>query len=198
MGGIMELLNISMEISNKKVKEQMLLDITTINYNTWLKYIENAFMENNNIIIEVNNDFVKSIIECRYMEFIKVCYKAFICFKNIEIRVNKKKEKNINLALYKKQILKIKSASEMNELTKSILEEEIAIDEIVQVELKNILNQIEVIAKTGLFSTTILLYHKQINEEVIEKIIDILKKNGYKANSQKLLAERNVLEIKWD
>ena len=175
----MELLNISMEISNKKVKEQMLLDITTINYNTWLKYIENAFMENNNIIIEVNNDFVKSIIECRYMEFIKVCYKAFICFKNIEIRVNKKKEKNINLALYKKQILKIKSASEMNELTKSILEEEIAIDEIVQVELKNILNQIEVIAKTGLFSTTILLYHKQINEEVIEKIIDILKKNGY-------------------
>ncbi|WP_298840623.1 hypothetical protein [Clostridium sp.] len=94
--------------------------------------------------------------------------------------------------------LKIKSASEMKELTNSILEEVIEIDKIVQIELKDILSQIKVIAKIGGFSTTILFYHKNVNKEVIEKLMNILKKSGYKVNLKEFLNEHNVLEIKWD
>ena len=175
----------------------MLLDITDESYNTWLKYIENAFMENNNIIIEVDTDFVKNIIESRYIDYIRNCYKIFNCFENIEVRVSKKPKEKIALT-YENKTLKIKTAFEMKEFTNCISEEKFTIDETVRIELKNILDQIKTIAKTGCFSTTVLLYHKQISKEVIEKIIDILKENGYTVNLLFSLEQRKILEIRWD
>jgi len=194
----MELLNNNIEVANKQAKEQMLLDITSISYNTWLKHIEQAFMDKGNIIIEVENDFVKNILENRYLDFIKCCYKKFINFENIQIRVSGKIEGNIDSTFNKNEILKIATASEMKKLAEAVLAEEIKIDETVQIELKNILNTINIIAKTGSFSTTIILSYKQTNEEVIKKIMDILIANGYRVNLKPFLGERNILEVNWN
>ncbi len=134
---------------------------------------------------------MKDTIEIRYLEYIEKCYRLFINFDEIKVKVVYKVDADIV------ETDNIKTASEMKQLTERVLQEKIDIQETIKTELKDILSRIEIIAKTGCFSTTLILNKNQSNEYVLEKIMDKLKKNGYGVHLNIHLDKRKVLEVSW-
>lgn len=87
-------------------------ELTEVSFNTWLKCIEPIFMDSENIILGVPNDFTKGILETRYQNLIANGLKLVTSRKyNLEFLLNN--EENIKTINSKHQ-LQNKSTDQKN------------------------------------------------------------------------------------
>lgn len=87
-------------------------ELTEVSFNTWLKCIEPIFMDGENIILGVPNDFTKGILETRYQNLIANGLKLVTSRKyNLEFLLNN--EENIK-AINSKHQLQNKSTDQKN------------------------------------------------------------------------------------
>lgn len=190
-----------MEINNfeeitLKVAESMKRELTDVSYNTWLKPIETAYMQGNNIIIEVENNFSKSILEEKYLELISNTYSLVLpksSHNKIIFKVAPKEVTNTISNANNTATTKLKPALESKRIADIKNEEKIQVDATIKKILSEIPEYIDIAASKGEYSTSYMSRYK-CNKEVIEKLLEKLNEKGY---TTQYIEDINTIRIQW-
>ena len=180
------------KVINLKVAAMIRREHTEVNYNTWIKPIENAYIEDNNIIVDVENDFIKAILEDRYLTLFNTTYLQFnneLNYNEIIIRTQPHKiEETKNDIKFE-----LKLASESKKIADIKNEEKIEIDATIKKILTQIDDQITLLAEKGHYSTSYMITNK-FNQEIIEKVLKTLIDAGYTTDYREGL---NTISVEW-
>lgn len=186
----MDIKEINFEIANLLKKE-----LTEASFKTWCKEsIENAYMEGNNIIIPVANDFEKAIIEEKYLLLFNTAYCRFIgngfSYNKIIIRV----DKNIESKQDQKEEYVLKTVEDMRKIADRKNAESINIKKEIEKTLRKILDTIEMMAEN--YSTSYMC--NKVESDIIENVSEELVKLGFKTSITDFSNHIKVISIKWD
>jgi hypothetical protein len=186
-----------MDEINKKVAEVTSSNFTTVTYTTWLKEpIENAYLNaENNIVLKADISFHLEILKVRYIDYLERVYKLFTNFNKIEFTIIEKDMKNNGVVNV--EPFKLKTAAEMNKISHDFLSRKINIDETVKELLNEIFLGIEITAESGKFETVKQLCKELTNDEINNRVIDVLKKNGYIVKLSSHSDGNKFLTISW-
>ncbi|MCY6958590.1 DnaA N-terminal domain-containing protein [Clostridium brassicae] len=181
---------------NVEVTDLIKDKIPETSYNTWCKYVENAYVQENNIVIPVENEFEKAIIEERYLELFNTAYQKFkdeFSYDKIIIMTDENTDSKQN----KKEESEYKTAEKMKELADKKNEELIDIKKETEKALKKILETVEMMAGKGDYSTSYLC--NNIEEcNVIENVAKELEKLGFLTKIADFGEYKKAINIKWD
>ncbi len=76
----------NLSLVNKKVSSILKEENNAVVYTAWLSYAETAKLEDDNLIIEVPNQYIKETLEERYSIDIEVLYRGELDFSKLIIR----------------------------------------------------------------------------------------------------------------
>jgi len=177
---------------NKAVLEYIKSKVPEVSYNTWFSFIENAFIEDDVIVINVSNNFVKDIIDDRYLDLINEAYDKFkseLKYNTVSVRFEEKNETLFeSLGFNHKNTADDMKVMANNENSKVVDDKK---------EIKRILNDIlitiQLKARKGEYEV-VYLYEKKdsLYAEQLDKELNDL---GYRTVTSK---SKKVVEIEWD
>lgn len=77
----------NISLANKKISEILREENNEVVYNVWLNCIENAQLEDNNIVVNVPNHYIKETFENKYSFDIESMYRNELEFSKFVVRV---------------------------------------------------------------------------------------------------------------
>lgn len=184
----------NIEEINLKVSELIKEKIGIVKFNTWFKVIKNAYMDENNIIIPVPNDFHKGVIEERYLELFNDTYRLYkehLGYDKIIIKTDKNIEQVFN-----EQEEYVFNAKEMKKIADKRNSELIDIEKEAEEALEKIFREINIRAEWGDYST--ICYLNKNDLLALENIIRELKRLGFKVEKQFSEGINNIIDIQWN
>lgn len=185
---------------NTRVCQMIKSELTDIAYSTWVKYLEKAYMEENNIVIKVPDSFVQGIVQSRYLSLYHSAYSHFrdgFRYEDILVEVDE------NLVCHEKIVknnieenkIKIYSANKMREIADRKNAEIEDVEKLFEEELKEIYDRITYNANVGKYKCAKILKYPNTHI-IVQKIIDNLIENGYKIEIEDY-AQETGLTIEW-
>jgi chromosomal replication initiation ATPase DnaA len=76
----------NLSLINIKITTILKEENNSVVYTAWLSFTEKAKLEDNNIIINVPNQYIKETLEDRYLSDIEDLYRSELTFSNLVIR----------------------------------------------------------------------------------------------------------------
>ena len=155
---------------NKKVCETLKTENNEMTYKAWLFFTENAQLIEDNIVLLVPNQFVKNVIEERYLFQIEELYRGEFEFNQFIIKVNgeeavKAVEDNSEKICFGEQF-----ASKLEDFVEAI-----------NTHVKNIYDFIETASKNGnSFVSYTLINESFCGEEIYWRIKEFMINKGFK------------------
>ena len=182
----------NIEEINKLVSKYIKDKVSETSYNTWFSFIEDAFMEDSTIVINVSNNFAKDIIDAKYLDLINEAYDKFkseLKYDSISVRFEQKNETLLESLSFNH----LETANEMKVVANNENSKVIDIKKEIERILNDILITIRVMARKGEYEV-VYLYEKKdsIYAEQLDKDLNDL---GYRTVTSK---SKKVVEIEWD
>lgn len=173
---------------NLKVSDIIKDELSEVSFKTWFRQLEDAYMEESNIIIPVGNSFEKLLLEEKYLTILDNAYSQFIDTLNYDkvlIRINGDKEEDTK-EITAKEARKL--ANEVN--TETNVEKQISD------KLETIYRIVKSYSKSGEYTfETIIDYGA--THAITKGIIKSLERNGYKVSVKECSEDKTCLVIEW-
>lgn len=188
----MEKVNSFIDIANKKVSKELMSEFTIKEYMTWIKYVESAYIDNANIVIDIPSEFCKQTIESKYLHIIEYLYRKEIKFNILKLNVITEPETDIE------EIIKIREASETKMITDRVRQNSDDFELRLKEQLKEIFRIIDLAVSRGEYEACVV---RKVEDKLVEtlwsRVENILVESGYKTKLKKV-SNNIVLYISWD
>jgi len=160
----------NLTLINNTVCEVLKAENNEMTYKGWLFFTENAQLIEDNIVVVVPNQFIKNIIEERYLLQIEELYRGELEFKELIIKVNGEEEDKA-----------VGDNSEIISFGEQFAYKISDFVEAINTHVKNIYDFIEIASRNGSsFVSYTLINESLCGEEIYWRIKEFMMNKGFK------------------